>query len=195
VDGGEDAEDHEADGGVNQWQCRLNSIQGAQAVRLIGKWLAAGAIEDGAWTESGKGSPQGASASPLLANVYLHYVLDLWVGWRRKRHAHGDVVIVGFEHKDDAERFLGELRGRFAKFGLEPHPGKTRLTGIVGQWRPRSSVTPVWVSSVGQVDVDGAARKRRWVAAPAAGETGRQGRSTGRTSSRSSQRPVSRSAM
>ena len=77
----------------------------------------------------------GASVSPLLANVYLHYVLDLWAGWWRKRHAHGDVVIVrfaddfiiGFEHKDDADRFLSELRGRFAEFGLELHPGKTRL--------------------------------------------------------------------
>jgi len=67
--------------------------------------------------------------------VYLHYVLDLWADWWRKRHAHGDVVIVrfaddfiiGFEHKDDADRFLDELRGRFAEFGLELHPGKTRL--------------------------------------------------------------------
>ena len=110
-------------------------IADERVLRLIGKWLAAGVIEDGAWTESEKGSPQGASVSPLLANVYLHYVLDLWADWWRKRHAHGDVVIVrfaddfiiGFEHKDDADRFLAELRGRFAEFGLELHPGKTRL--------------------------------------------------------------------
>ena len=110
-------------------------IADERVLRLIGKWLAAGVIEDGEWTESEKGSPQGASASPLLANVYLHYVLDLWADWWRKRHADGDVVIVrfaddfivGFEYQGDAERFLDELRGRFAKFGLELHPGKTRL--------------------------------------------------------------------
>jgi group II intron reverse transcriptase/maturase len=110
-------------------------IADERVLRLIGKWLAAGVIEDGQWTQSEKGSPQGASASPLLANVYLHYVLDLWADWWRKRHAHGDVIIVrfaddfivGFEYQGDAERFLGELGGRFAKFGLELHPGKTRL--------------------------------------------------------------------
>jgi RNA-directed DNA polymerase len=110
-------------------------IADERVLRLIGKWLAAGVIEDGEWTESEKGSPQGASASPLLANVYLHYVLDLWADWWRKRHADGDVVIVrfaddfivGFEYQEDAERFLDELRGRSAKFGLELHPGKTRL--------------------------------------------------------------------
>ena len=69
-------------------------IADERVLRLIGKWLAAGVIEDGTWTETGRGSPQGASASPLLANVYLHYVLDLWADWWRKRHAHGDVIIV-----------------------------------------------------------------------------------------------------
>jgi group II intron reverse transcriptase/maturase len=110
-------------------------IADERILRLIGKWLTAGVIEDGQWTQSEKGSPQGASASPLLANVYLHYVLDLWADWWRKRHAHGEVIIVrfaddfivGFEHQQDAERFLDELRGRFAEFGLELHPGKTRL--------------------------------------------------------------------
>jgi RNA-directed DNA polymerase len=110
-------------------------IADERILRLIGKWLAAGVIEDGTWTQSEKGSPQGASVSPLLANVYLHYVLDLWAEWRRKRHAHGDVIIVRFAddfivgsgHRIDAVRFLGELRGRLAEFGLELHPGKTRL--------------------------------------------------------------------
>jgi RNA-directed DNA polymerase len=105
-----------------------------RVLRLIGRWLAAGVIEDGTWTET-QGSPQGASASPLLANVYLHYVFDLWADWWRKKHARGDVIIVrfaddfivGFEHEEDAGKFLGELRERFAKFGLELHPGKTRL--------------------------------------------------------------------
>jgi RNA-directed DNA polymerase len=110
-------------------------IADKRVLRLIGKWLAAGVIEDGKWTESDKGSPQGASVSPLLANVYLHYVLDLWADWWRKRHARGDVIIVrfaddfivGFEYQEDAERFLAGLRGRFVKFGLELHPDKTRL--------------------------------------------------------------------
>ena len=110
-------------------------IADERVLRLIGKWLAAGVIEDGTWTESDQGSPQGASVSPLLANVYLHYVLDLWAEWWRQRHAHGDVIIVrfaddfivGFEHREDAERFLADLRERFAKFGLELHPDKTRL--------------------------------------------------------------------
>ena len=78
---------------------------------------------------------QGGSLSPLLANVYLHYVLDLWAEWWRKNHARGNVIIVrfaddfivGFQHQDDAEAFLGELRGRLAEFALELHPGKTRL--------------------------------------------------------------------
>jgi len=110
-------------------------IADERVLRLIGKWLAAGVIEDGQWTQGEKGSPQGASASPLLANVYLHYVLDLWADWWRKRHAHGDMIIVrfaddfiiGFERKEDADQFLDELRGRFAQFGLELHPDKTRL--------------------------------------------------------------------
>jgi len=110
-------------------------IADERVLRLIGKWLAAGVIEDGQWTESDRGSPQGASVSPLLANVYLHYVLDLWADWWRKRHARGDVIIVrwaddfivGFEYREDAEKFLAGLRERFAKFGLELHPDKTRL--------------------------------------------------------------------
>jgi RNA-directed DNA polymerase len=110
-------------------------IADKRVLRLVDKWLGAGVIEDGTWTQSEKGSPQGASVSPLLANVYLHYVFDLWADWWRKRHAHGDVIIVrfaddfivGFEHQEDARRFLAELGGRFAKFGLDLHPDKTRL--------------------------------------------------------------------
>ena len=110
-------------------------IADKRVLRLIGKWLAAGVIENGIWSETVAGSPQGASVSPLLANVYLHHVPGLWADWWRSRFAHGDVIIVrwaddfivGSGHRDDAERFLEELRGRFAKFGLELHPGKTRL--------------------------------------------------------------------
>jgi RNA-directed DNA polymerase len=110
-------------------------IADKRVLRLIRKWVSAGVIEDGAWTASEQGAPQGASASPLLANVYLHYVLDRWVRQWRKRHAHGDVVFVrfaddfvaGFEHEGDARQFLADLRERFAKFALELHPDKTRL--------------------------------------------------------------------
>ena len=110
-------------------------IADKRILRLVDKWLAAGVIEDGQWSATEQGSPQGASVSPLLANVYLHYVLDVWADWWRRRHAHGDVIIVrwaddfivGFEHEQDARRFLDELRERFAKFGLELHPDKTRL--------------------------------------------------------------------
>ena len=110
-------------------------IADKRVLRLIQKWLRAGVIEDGSWTSSDEGTPQGASVSPLLANVYLHYVLDLWAEQWRRRHAHGDMVIVrwaddfivGFEHRDDAERFHDDLRERFAKFALELNAEKTRL--------------------------------------------------------------------
>jgi RNA-directed DNA polymerase len=110
-------------------------IADKRVLRLIRKWINAGVIEDGAWSATEVGAPQGASASPLLANVYLHYVFDRWARQWRSRHAHGDVVIVrfaddfiaGFEHEKDARQFLADLRERFAKFGLELHPDKTRL--------------------------------------------------------------------
>ena len=110
-------------------------IADQRVLRLVDKWLAAGVVEDGNWSQTVQGSPQGASVSPLLANAYLHYVLDLWADWWRHCHARGDVIIVrwaddfivGFEHEDDARRFLVELRERFARFGLELHPDKTRL--------------------------------------------------------------------
>jgi RNA-directed DNA polymerase len=106
-----------------------------RVVRLIQKWLKAGVMEQGQWSETTEGSPQGAVISPVLANLYLHYVLDLWVeAWRKKR-ARGEVIIVryaddavlGFQHREDAEHFLEQLRERLAKFGLELHPEKTRL--------------------------------------------------------------------
>jgi RNA-directed DNA polymerase len=110
-------------------------IADRRVLRLIQKWLAAGVIEKGTWTAYEEGVPQGASASPLLANVYLHYVFDLWAHQWRTRHAHGDVVIVrfaddfvvGFEHRDDAERFWADLRERLARFNLELNAEKTRL--------------------------------------------------------------------
>ena len=110
-------------------------IADRRVVRLIRKWLNAGVLEDGVRMHSETGTVQGGSISPLLANVYLHYVFDLWVQWWRTKRARGDVIvvryaddfIVGFQHRDEAERFLAVLRRRFAKFGLELHPDKTRL--------------------------------------------------------------------
>jgi len=104
-------------------------------VRLIQKWLSAGVLEDGKRIQSEVGTVQGGSVSPLLANIYLHYVFDLWVQRWRQKQARGDVIVVrfaddfvvGFEHRVEAERFLQELRERFAYFGLELHPEKTRL--------------------------------------------------------------------
>jgi RNA-directed DNA polymerase len=104
-------------------------------VRLILQWLKAGVLEDGQWYETKAGTPQGAVVSPLLANLYLHYVLDLWVQAWRKKVAHGDVicvryaddVVLGFQHREEAEKFLADLQERVRKFGLELHPEKTRL--------------------------------------------------------------------
>jgi group II intron reverse transcriptase/maturase len=104
-------------------------------LRLIRKWLKAGVSEDGQWSETKLGTPQGAVASPLLANVYLHYLFDLWADVWRRKVAKGDVIVVryaddlvmGFQHRTEAERFLKEFRERLAKFGLELHPDKTRL--------------------------------------------------------------------
>jgi RNA-directed DNA polymerase len=103
-------------------------------LRLIQKWLKAGVMEEGEWKSTEMGTPQGSVISPLLANIYLHYVLDLWVDVWRKKCARGDVVVVryaddnvlGFQHLNDADRFLTEFRERLAKFGLELHPDKTR---------------------------------------------------------------------
>ena len=99
------------------------------------KWLKAGVMEEGKLTRSQEGTPQGGSISPLLSNVFLHYVLDLWVEQWRKRHARGDVIIVrfaddfvmGFQSKTEAVKFLAELKGRMGKFNLNLHPEKTRL--------------------------------------------------------------------
>jgi RNA-directed DNA polymerase len=106
-----------------------------RVVRLLQKWLTAGVLEGGTRTQAEVGTIQGGSISPLLANIYLHYVFDLWVQRWRKKQARGDVIVVrfaddfvvGFEHRREAEQFLSELRERFAKFGLELHPEKTRL--------------------------------------------------------------------
>ena len=121
----------------HEWLIRFveHRVADRRIVRLIQKWLTAGVLENGARIVSEVGTVQGGSVSPLLANIYLHYVFDLWVHRWRQRQARGEVVVVrfaddfvmGFERRDDAERFLTELRERFARFGLALHPDKTRL--------------------------------------------------------------------
>jgi RNA-directed DNA polymerase len=121
----------------HEWLVKFieHRIADRRVVRLIQKWLNAGVLEDGRRIRVEEGTPQGGSASPLLANIYLHYVFDLWIqAWRRKR-AHGDVVVVrfaddvvvGFHSKADADQFRAELTERMRKFHLELHPEKTRL--------------------------------------------------------------------
>jgi group II intron reverse transcriptase/maturase len=103
-------------------------------LRLIQKWLQAGVLEEGEGSETERGTPQGAVLSPLLANIYLHYVFDLWVNAWRKKHARADVIVVryaddtvlGFQDAEEADRFLADFRERLGKFGLELHPEKTR---------------------------------------------------------------------
>jgi group II intron reverse transcriptase/maturase len=110
-------------------------IRDRRLLRLIKKWLKAGVMENGRWSTNEEGTPQGSSISPLLSNVYLHYVFDLWANQWRQRQAKGDVIIVrwaddfvvGFQYQAEAERFQRELQARFAKFSLSFHPEKTRL--------------------------------------------------------------------
>src|SRR3954452_19042310 len=121
----------------HEWMMRFveHRIGDQRVLRLIRKWLKAGVVEDGVRRPATKGTPQGAVISPLLANIYLHYVYDLWAEQWRKRHARGamivvryaDDTVVGFEHRADAERFLEAVRTRMAEFALELHPEKTRL--------------------------------------------------------------------
>jgi RNA-directed DNA polymerase len=121
----------------HEWLIRFleHRIADRRIVRLIEKWLRAGVLEEGQRRRSEVGTVQGGSISPLLANIYLHYVFDLWVQRWRQRSDAGDVVVVrfaddfvvGFEHREDAVRFLTQLRDRFARFGLALHPDKTRL--------------------------------------------------------------------
>jgi len=121
----------------HEWLVKFieHRIADRRVIRHIKKWLNAGVLEDGSRTYSEEGVPQGGSVSPMLANVYLHYVFDLWVKRWRNRQAAGDVivvrfcddVVVGFQYQQDAEGFLEALRNRFRKFNLELHEDKTRL--------------------------------------------------------------------
>ena len=125
-----DAIDHE-------WLMKFieHRIADRRILRLIRKWLRAGVSDDGEWSRTTVGTPQGAVISPLLANIYLHYAVDLWVSYWRRVSARGDVIIVryaddfvmGFQYRSEAEQFLRMLKERLAKFDLRLHPEKTRL--------------------------------------------------------------------
>src|SRR5882757_4989910 len=120
-----------------EWLGRFmeHRIGDQRIIRLVRKWLKAGVLEDGELSVSETGTPQGAVASPLFANVYLHYVFDLWANRWRRKEAKGNVIIVryaddivvGFEHEADARRFWDAMRLRLEEFSLELHPDKTRL--------------------------------------------------------------------
>ena len=121
----------------HEWLLRMlaHRVADPRVIRLVRMWLAAGILESDEWRQTEQGTPQGAGISPLLANIFLHYVLDLWVHQWRRRHARGQVSIVryaddfvmGFENATDARRMLADLKDRLAKFGLSLHEDKTRL--------------------------------------------------------------------
>jgi RNA-directed DNA polymerase len=121
----------------HEWLMKFveHRVSDQRILRLIRKFLRAGVSEDGEWSKTVVGTPQGAVISPLLANIYLHYALDQWVEWWRSHHARGEVYIVryaddfvmGFQYRSDAEQFQAGLKERLAKFSLEMHEGKTRL--------------------------------------------------------------------
>jgi group II intron reverse transcriptase/maturase len=121
----------------HEWLIKFieHRIADPRVIRHIRKWLNAGVLEKGQYIEQEEGVPQGGSVSPLLANIYLHYVLDLWAEQWKHRQAHGEVIIVryaddfvvGFQHRSDADAFLAQLRERFRQFKLELHAEKTRV--------------------------------------------------------------------
>jgi group II intron reverse transcriptase/maturase len=121
----------------HEWLVKFieHRIADPRVIRHIKKWLNAGVLEKGELLEQAEGVPQGGSVSPLLANIYLHYVLDLWAEQWRRKHARGEMIIVryaddfviGFQHETEAKRFLEELKERFRRFDLELHAQKTRI--------------------------------------------------------------------
>ena len=130
------------------WMLRFleHRIGDRRVLRLIAKWLRAGVLEEGGLIDTGRGTAQGSVISPMLANIYLHYVLDLWVNKKwRPQEARGSLIIVryaddyvvGFEHREDAERFLRDLKERFRGFELELNADKTRLIEF-GRYAERS---------------------------------------------------------
>lgn len=159
----------------HEWLVRFveHRIADRRIIRLIQKWLKAGVLDRGARIETEEGTPQGAVISPLLANIYLHYVYDLWVHAWRQRHANGDMIVVryaddiiiGFQHQRDALRFLDDLKERLAKFTLELHPDKTRLIAfgrfVAEARRVRGEGKPETFEFLGFTHICGAKRNGR----------------------------------
>ncbi len=157
----------------HEWLVRFleHRIGDQRVIRLIRKWLKAGVMEDGVVTPTEAGTPQGAVASPLLANIYLHYVFDQWANWWRQHHAHGQVIIVryaddtvvGFEHEAEAKRFLADLRQRMEKFALSLHPDKTCLIEFgrfaAGNRARRGLGKPETFNFLGFTHISGRSRK------------------------------------
>lgn len=155
------------------WLVRFleHRIGDERIIRLVRRWLKAGVLEEGEWSVSETGTPQGAVASPLLANVYLHYVFDLWAHQWRRREASGNVIFVryaddivaGFEHEADARRFWDAMRARFEQFGLELHGEKTRLLEFgrfaAGRRQRRGLGKPETFTFLGFVFISGKSRR------------------------------------
>src|SRR6266571_807113 len=150
-------------------------IADRRVVRLLQKWLNAGVLEDGTRTWSETGTPQGGSASPLLANMYLHYVFDLWAQRWRRKEARGEMIVVrfaddivlGFQYRSDAERFRNELTERVTKFGLELHPDKTRVLEFgrfaVERRRGRGEGKPMTFDFLGFTHICGRTRSGKFM--------------------------------
>jgi group II intron reverse transcriptase/maturase len=141
---------------------------------LVWKWLRAGVLDGTRWKASEEGTPQGGLVSPVLANIYLHYVFDLWAHHWRTHNAHGDVIIVryaddfvvGFEHREDAERFKAELAERLREYSLELHADKTRLIEFgrhaAANRRRRGERKPETFNFLGFTHICGKTRKGRF---------------------------------
>lgn len=160
----------------HEWLVKFveHRIADRRILRLIQKWLKAGVSEEGEWTETKVGTPQGAVISPLLANIYLHYVFDLWVQQWRRKWVEGDKVVVRyaddavlrFERRKEAEVFLEQLQERMRKFGLELHPEKTRLIEFgrfaEGNRKRRGEGKPETFDFLGFTHICGKTRKGGW---------------------------------
>ena len=159
-----------------EWLIRFveHRIGDKRIIRLIQKWLKAGVLEDGIVTVSDRGTGQGSVISPLLANIYLHYVFDLWAERWRRREATGDMIIVryaddlvvGFEHETDARRFLDEMRERWGKYALTLHPEKTRLIefgrNAAANRKRRGLGKPETFSFLGFIFISGKSRRGKF---------------------------------
>ena len=160
----------------HEWLVKFieHRIADRRVVRHVKKWLNAGVLEDGRRVRKKEGTPQGGSVSPLLANVYLHYVFDLWIHRWRQTRAEGDVIVVrfaddiiaGFQHESDAQQFLSDLAERFRKFNLELHPEKTRLIEFgrfaAKKRRRRGQGKPCTFSFLGFTHICGEVRSGRF---------------------------------